>query len=234
MLRTENLSVNYGAIRALRNISMYVDEGEIVAFIGHNGAGKSTLLKTISGLIKPVSGAIMWMGKNITNMPPEKIVKAGISHAPEGRNVFADSSVYHNLEMGAFIRKDKHCIKEEIERYCTVFPILKERRHQKAGLLSGGEQQMLVIVRALMSKPKLLMLDEPSLGLAPVVVNDVYDIISKIKQQGVTILLVEQNAKKALAISDRAYVISNGEIVLQGSGKELLNNDEVRKAYLGG
>lgn len=234
LLETTNLSTNYGSIRAIRNISMHVEEGEVVAFIGHNGAGKSTLLKTISGLLRPVSGKVLWNGTNITGLAPEKIVRSGVAHCPEGRHVFADSSVYHNIEIGAFIRKDKNGIKDDIEHYCEVFPILKERKNQKAGLMSGGEQQMLAIVRALMGNPKLLMLDEPSLGLAPVVVNDVYGIIGKIKKKGVTILLVEQNAMKALQISDRAYVISTGEIVLEGKSKDLLNDPNVKKAYLGG
>ncbi len=234
LLKTDNICTNYGAVEAIRNINMYVEEGEVVAFIGHNGAGKTTLLKTISGLLRPVKGTVTWMGENITGRPPEKIVRAGISQCPEGRQVFAESTVYQNMEMGAYTRKDKHAIREDIEKYEEIFPILRERRSQKAGLLSGGEQQMLAIARSLMSRPKLLMLDEPSLGLAPVVVNDVYDVIQKIKQQGVTILLVEQNAMKALEVSDRAYVISTGEIALEGKSEELLQNDAVKKAYLGG
>ncbi|MBS5644144.1 MAG: ABC transporter ATP-binding protein [Clostridiales bacterium] len=234
LLKTDNICTNYGAVEAIRNINMYVEEGEVVAFIGHNGAGKTTLLKTISGLLRPVKGTVTWMGENITGRPPEKIVRAGISQCPEGRQVFAESTVYQNMEMGAYTRKDKYAIREDIEKYEEIFPILRERRSQKAGLLSGGEQQMLAIARSLMSRPKLLMLDEPSLGLAPVVVNDVYDVIQKIKQQGVTILLVEQNAMKALEVSDRAYVISTGEIALEGKSEELLQNDAVKKAYLGG
>ena len=234
LLKTDNICTNYGAVEAIRNINMYVEEGEVVAFIGHNGAGKTTLLKTISGLLRPVKGTVTWMGENITGRPPEKIVRAGIPQCPEGRQVFAESTVYQNMEMGAYTRKDKQAIREDIEKYEEIFPILKERRSQKAGLLSGGEQQMLAIARSLMSRPKLLMLDEPSLGLAPVVVNDVYDVIQKIKQQGVTILLVEQNAMKALEVSDRAYVISTGEIALEGKSEELLQNDAVKKAYLGG
>ena len=234
LLKTDNICTNYGAVEAIRNINMYVEEGEVVAFIGHNGAGKTTLLKTISGLLRPVKGTVTWMGENITGRPPEKIVRAGISQCPEGRQVFAESTVYQNMGMGAYTRKDKHAIREDIEKYEEIFPILRERRSQKAGLLSGGEQQMLAIARSLMSRPKLLMLDEPSLGLAPVVVNDVYDVIQKIKQQGVTILLVEQNAMKALEVSDRAYVISTGEIALEGKSEELLQNDAVKKAYLGG
>jgi len=234
LLKTDNLCTNYDAVEAIRDINMRVEEGEVVAFIGHNGAGKTTLLKTISGLLRPIKGTINWMDKDITLRPPEKIVQAGISQCPEGRQVFAESTVYQNIEIGAYTRKDKSEIRADIERYETIFPILKERRNQKAGLLSGGEQQMLAIVRALMSRPKLLMLDEPSLGLAPVVVNNVYGVIEEIKKQGVTILLVEQNAMKALEVSDRAYVISTGEIVLEGKSKELMQNDAVKKAYLGG
>ena len=233
LLKTDNICTNYGAVEAIRNINMYVEEGEVVAFIGHNGAEDHALM-TISGLLRPVKGTVTWMGENITGRPPEKIVRAGISQCPEGRQVFAESTVYQNMEMGAYTRKDKQAIREDIEKYEEIFPILKERRSQKAGLLSGGEQQMLAIARSLMSRPKLLMLDEPSLGLAPVVVNDVYDVIQKIKQQGVTILLVEQNAMKALEVSDRAYVISTGEIALEGKSEELLQNDAVKKAYLGG
>ena len=234
LLKTENLSVSYGAIKALHGVSMYVGEGEIVAVIGHNGAGKSTLLKTISGLLKPDSGTIEWMGKSIVGVPSEKIVKAGISHTPEGRMVFAQSTVQQNIEIGAYVRNDKGEIRKNAEKYFEMFPILRERRRQKAGLLSGGEQQMLAIARSLMACPKLLMLDEPSLGLAPIVINDVYNEIEKIKNEGVTILIVEQNAMKALKLSDRAYVIANGDIVLEGRSSDLLNNEEVRKAYLGG
>ena len=234
MLKIDHLTKIYGAKKAVDNLTLHIQKGEIYGFIGHNGAGKTTLLKTISGLLRPVKGTVTWMGENITGRPPEKIVRAGISQCPEGRQVFAESTVYQNMEMGAYTRKDKHAIREDIEKYEEIFPILKERRSQKAGLLSGGEQQMLAIARSLMSRPKLLMLDEPSLGLAPVVVNDVYDVIQKIKQQGVTILLVEQNAMKALEVSDRAYVISTGEIALEGKSEELLQNDAVKKAYLGG
>lgn len=233
LLITKDLSVNYGAIQALMGINMYIDEGEMVAFIGHNGAGKSTLLKTISGLLKPVQGQVEFDGRNIMGMPANKIVNAGISHVPEGRQVFAESSVYRNLEIGAYTRKNKDEIKKDINTYFELFPILGKRRNQKAGLLSGGEQQMLAIARALMSHPRLLMLDEPSLGLAPVVVNDVYATINEIRKQGTTILLVEQNAMKALKVSNRAYVIANGEIVVEGSSSCLLANSMVREAYLG-
>ena len=234
LLEIKGLYVNYGPIEALRNVNIHVNVGETVALIGHNGAGKSTLLKTISGLLKPRSGSVFLEGKDISGIAADKIVKMGISHCPEGREVFEDSTVYHNMEIGAYIRKDKAGIKADIDRYCRVFPILGERRMQKAGTLSGGEQQMLAIARAMMSMPKILMLDEPSLGLAPVVVNDVYETISRVKDKGDTILLVEQNAMKALRISDRAYVIANGEIVLEGKSSELLENDQVRQAYLGG
>jgi len=234
VLKIEKLSVSYGAIEAIRNISMSIEEGELIALIGHNGAGKSTLLKTISGLLKPNQGKIEWLGKSIIGILPEFIVKLGISHAPEGRMVFSESTVFQNLEIGAYVRNDKESIKEDIEKYYELFPILSERRNQKAGLLSGGEQQMLSMARALMSRPKLLLLDEPSLGLAPVVANDVYETIQKIKKQGTTILLVEQNARMALNLADRGYVIANGEIALEGSASFLKNNDCVRKAYLGG
>ena len=234
VLEIKNLSVFYGAIQALRDVSISIEEGELIALIGHNGAGKSTLLKTISGFLKPTQGKIEWLGKSIDGILPENIVKLGISHAPEGRMVFTESTVYDNLEIGAYIRKDKEEIKKDIERYFELFPILGERRNQKAGLLSGGEQQMLSMARALMSCPKLLLMDEPSLGLAPVVTNDVYETIEIIKKQKTTILLVEQNANKALKIADRGYVIANGEIILEGKASSLKHNDDVRKAYLGG
>lgn len=234
LLSVQNLSVNYGAIQAVRNVSLEIDEGEIVAVIGHNGAGKSTLLKTISGMMKPVKGQILWQGNDIAGMSAESVVRAGISHSPEGRQVFADSSVYENIEIGAYIRKDSSEIQKDIQMYLEKFPILQERRNQKAGLMSGGEQQMLAIVRALMSRPRLLLLDEPSLGLSPVIIKDVYKIIGEIRQAGTTVLLVEQNAKKALDVSDRAYVLANGEIVLSGKSKDLKENEEVKKAYLGG
>lgn len=234
LLSIQNLSVNYGAIRALRNVSVDIQEGEIVAVVGHNGAGKSTLLKAISGCLKPAGGKIIWKDNDITGLSAENIVKIGISHSPEGRQVFAESSVYENIEIGAFVRKDYGEIKKDIQKYLEKFPILKERRNQKAGLMSGGEQQMLAIVRALMSKPQLLLLDEPSLGLSPVIIKDVYHIISEIRKSGTTIFLVEQNAKKALDISDRAYVLANGEIVLSGRSSDLKQDNEVKKAYLGG
>ena len=234
LLKIENLSVSYASTKALHKVNMHVMEGEIVSFIGYNGAGKSTLLKTISGLLKPDEGTIEWLGKSIVGLQAEKIVRAGISHAPEGRMVFAQSTVRQNLEIGAYIRKDKGEMRKNVEKYFKFFPALRERSKQKAGLLSGGEQQMLSIARALMSHPKMLMLDEPSLGLSPVAVNDVYEEIERIRKDGVTILLVEQNAKKALNISDRAYVIASGEIILEGRSMDLLNNEAVKKAYLGG
>lgn len=234
LLAVENLSVNYGAIKALRNVSLAIDEGEIVAVVGHNGAGKSTLLRTISGLLKPVNGKILWKDCDIAGKSAEQVVRTGISQAPEGRQIFAESSVYENIEIGAFVRKDNGEIQKDIQRYLERFPILKERKNQKAGLMSGGEQQMLAIVRALMSRPKLLLLDEPSLGLSPVIIKEVYRTISEIRESGTTVLLVEQNAKKALDVSDRAYVLANGEIVLSGLSDTLARNEDVKKAYLGG
>lgn len=233
LIAIRDLSVHYGPIQALRGISLEVETGEIVTIIGHNGAGKSTLLRTISGLLKPTAGQIEWRGGSIIGLSADAIVKLGISHAPEGRQVFPDSTVYHNLEAGAYTRRDTAQVREDIEAFCQRFPILGERRHQKAGLLSGGEQQMLAIARALMSRPKLLLLDEPSLGLAPVVVQNVYEIIEEIRREGTTILLVEQNARKALGVADRAYVLANGEITLTGKAVALASHDEVRKAYLG-
>lgn len=234
LLCVEDLVVHYGSVQALRKVSLEVNKGEIVAIVGHNGAGKSTLLKTISGLLNPTSGRITWMGKRIEGLPADQIVRMGISHAPEGRRVFQESSVRHNLEAGAYVCNDSKLVRSDIERLCERFPILGERINQKAGLMSGGEQQMLAIARALMSRPKLLLMDEPSLGLAPVIMRDVYEIIDKIRSEGTTILLVEQNARKALGVADRGYVLGNGEILLSGSCTELLDNDDVRKAYLGG
>lgn len=233
ILSVENLWVYYGAIQALSAVNVEVNEGEIVSIIGHNGAGKSTLLKSISGLLKPSMGRIIYAGNDISGHDPDEIVKMGIAQVPEGRQVFASLSVYDNLMAGAFVRKDRDEIVKDIEKYCKSFPILGERIKQKAGYMSGGEQQMLAIARALMSRPKLLLLDEPSLGLAPVVVKEVYKIIENIRAQGTAILLVEQNAKRALSVADKAYVISTGEIGLKGTGEELLNNDEVRKIYMG-
>lgn len=234
LLKIDDLHVNYGAIQALRSVSLEVNEGELVAVIGHNGAGKSTLLKTICGLLRPIRGTVSWDGKNISGTASEQIVRQGISMVPEGRQIFADSTVYNNIEIGAYIRQDTAEIQKDIEKYMDIFPILRERRNQKAGLMSGGEQQMLAIVRALMSRPKLLLLDEPSLGLSPVIIKDVYNAVREIRKSGTTVLLVEQNARKALEVSDRAYVLVNGEIAMEGNSAELARNDEVSKAYLGG
>lgn len=232
LISIKDLYVHYGPICALEGISIDVDRGEIAAIIGHNGAGKTTLLKTISGLLRPSSGDILYEGKSITDIPPEKIVTMGIAQTPEGRQVFPDLSVWDNLLAGAYTRKDSH-IKDDIDRSFERFPILKERRNQKAGLLSGGEQQMLVIARSLMSNPQVLLLDEPSLGLAPVVVNEVYNIIREIGKENKTILLVEQNAVKALGVANRAYVLANGQVQKSGLAKDLIEDDDVRRAYLG-
>lgn len=234
MLKIENVEVNYGAIAALKGVTLEVNQGEIVTLIGANGAGKSTLLKTISGLVKPKSGKIQFIDNNILNKPAQDIVKSGLVQVPEGRRVFANMSVQENLELGAFTRKDKQGIKEDIEKVYLKFPRLKERRKQLAGTLSGGEQQMLAIGRALMSKPKLLLMDEPSMGLAPLLVKEIFQIIKEINEAGTTILVVEQNANMALSIAHRAYVLETGKIVLSGTAKELSESEEVRKAYLGG
>ncbi|HHU87069.1 MAG: ABC transporter ATP-binding protein [Pelotomaculaceae bacterium] len=234
MLAVKDIDVYYGAIHALKKISINVEQGSIVTLIGANGAGKSTTLKTISGLSRPKSGSITFKGEDITRVIPERIVDRGISQVPEGRRIFAAMSVMENLEMGAYLRKNKADINEDIEMVFTRFPRLKERRKQTAGTLSGGEQQMLAIGRALMARPELLLMDEPSMGLAPLLVKEIFKIIKDINSQGTTILLVEQNAKIALSIADYAYVIETGEIVLQGSARELMHSEEVKKAYLGG
>ncbi|AEF94170.1 Fe(3+)-transporting ATPase [Desulfotomaculum nigrificans CO-1-SRB] len=233
LLDVKDLHVSYGAIRALRGISCQIREGEIVALIGANGAGKSTTLRTISGLIRPKSGEITYQGQSLIKMPPHQIVNLGISQVPEGRRVFTRMTVMENLEMGAYTRKDKAKVKEDIKKIFQRFPRLEERKNQLAGTLSGGEQQMLAMGRALMSKPKLLLLDEPSMGLAPMLVQEIFAIIKEINQAGTTILLVEQNAHMALSISNRAYVLETGEVVLSGDAQELANNPEVKKAYLG-
>jgi branched-chain amino acid transport system ATP-binding protein len=234
MLRISDLSIYYGKSVALRNITIEVAGGEVVALLGANGAGKSTTLRTISGLLTPKSGEILFMGEKISGLPPHKVVKKGISHCPEGRRIFPDLSVYENLVMmGAYLRSDKKEIAESLDNMYRLFPRLKERRNQKGGTLSGGEQQMLAIGRALMSKPKLLLLDEPSLGLAPAAVLDLAKRIREIHALGVTVLLVEQNAHMALGISDRAYVLEVGKIVLSGNAKDLAQMDQVKKAYLG-
>ncbi len=233
MLKISDLYVSYGGIKALRGINLEVPDGKIVTLIGANGAGKSTLLRTISGLVKPESGSIRMDNKELIFNPINKICAEGIALSPEGRHVFSDLTVLENLRIGAYLRKDKEAIQKDLEWIYELFPRLKERSWQFAGTLSGGEQQMLAVGRALMSRPKLLMLDEPSLGLAPLIVQQIFDIIREINKKGVTILLVEQNANMALKTADIAYVLETGEIVLQGSGRELLENPTVREAYLG-
>ena len=233
LLSVENLVVFYGPVEAIHGVTFHVDEGEIVSIVGNNGAGKTTILRTISGVVQITSGDIQWQGKHIKGMSASSLVKAGIAQTPEGRMVFPNSTVYDNLLAGAYTRNDADGIKKDIEMFCERFPILGERRKQKAGLLSGGQQQMLAIARSLMARPKLLMLDEPSLGLAPVIVAEVYKIIEEIRKEGTSILLVEQNAKKALSIADRAYILVTGEITMNGTGAEMLNDDTVRQAYLG-
>lgn len=233
MLSIKDLYVNYGGINALRGISLDVPDGKIVTLIGANGAGKSTTLRTISGLVKAKSGSITWNGDELTTRPIDNIVTSGIAMVPEGRRVFADLTVLENLKIGAYLRKDKEQIDKDIEWVYDLFPRLKERSWQFAGTLSGGEQQMLAVGRALMSKPKLIMMDEPSLGLAPLVVQDIFSIIRTINQQGVTVLLVEQNANMALKVADLAYVLETGEITMTGTGAELLADPKVREAYLG-
>lgn len=234
LLKIDNIHTYYGHIEALKGISLEVNEGEIITLIGANGAGKSTTLLSISGLEKPRSGKIIFDGNDITNMNPDKIVSLGISQAPEGRRIFPSLTVLENLELGAFLRKDKKGIKRDIEYMYSLFPILGQRRHQLGGTLSGGEQQMLTICRALMMEPKLLLLDEPSLGLAPLIVKQIFDIVKQVnKDYNITVFLVEQNANQALKIADRGYVLVNGEITLTDTGDNLLKNDDVRKAYLG-
>jgi len=233
LLTIENLFVSYGGIRALKDVSFEVAEGEIVALIGANGAGKSTTLKTICGLVRPEAGNISYNGKNLNKTPPYKIVAMGISLVPEGRRVFTRLTVMENLEMGAYTRGDSREVKESLKNAFERFPRLEERKSQLAGTLSGGEQQMLAMSRALMSKPRLLLLDEPSMGLAPMLVKEIFSIITKIKSSGTTILLVEQNAHMALSIADRAYVLETGEIVLSGPASEMIWNPQVRKVYLG-
>lgn len=232
MLKVDKLSANYGYVKALKEVSIEAEKGQIVTIIGANGAGKTTLLRCISGLVKPASGNIEFLGKPIPKKPND-IVKKGLVHVPEGRKTFSGLTVKDNLLVGGYLFS-RSVNEEELERNYKLFPILKLRENQYAGTLSGGEQQMLAIARGLMSHPDLMLLDEPSLGLAPLIVNQVYDLILKIRERGITVLLVEQNAKKALGLCDKAYVIENGAIKLQGTGKELLNSEEVKKAYLGG
>lgn len=234
MLEVKEIDVYYGAIHALKKMSLEVEEGTIVTLIGANGAGKTTTLKTISGILRPKSGTISYKGTDISKVAPEKIVGMGISQVPEGRRVFQEMTVMENLEMGAYLRKDKKEIQNDMETVFTRFPRLKERYKQLAGTLSGGEQQMLAIGRALMARPELMLMDEPSMGLAPLLVKEIFEIIKDINSRGTTILLVEQNANMALSIADKAYVIETGEIVLQGSAEQLMKSDEVKKAYLGG
>jgi len=234
MLEIKDLNVHYGVIHALKNISLTVHEGEIVTLIGANGAGKTTTLRTISGLIKATSGQILLHGEDITNINAQRRVELGISQVPEGRRIFPPMSVFENLELGAFLRNDKAQIKKDMENVFDRFPILGQRKKQLAGTLSGGEQQMLAMGRALMSRPKILLMDEPSMGLAPLLVREIFEIVKDINQSGTTILLVEQNANMALSIADRAYVIETGSIVISGTGEELAKSDQIKNAYLGG
>jgi branched-chain amino acid transport system ATP-binding protein len=233
MLEVKDLYVSYGMIAALKGISFEVNEGEVIALIGANGAGKTTTLHTLTGLLHAKSGSITFDGKELTKTPAHKIVEMGIAHVPEGRRIFQNLTVIDNLKLGAFTRKDKAGIAKDIEEVYELFPRLAERKTQIAGTLSGGEQQMLAMGRALMSKPKIVVMDEPSMGLSPLLVSKIFDIIEMIRERGTTVLLVEQNAKKALAISDRAYVLETGKIVLSGDAHELMNDDSVKKAYLG-
>ena len=233
MLKVEGIYTQYGKIKVLSDVSFEINPGEIVALIGTNGAGKSTFLKTLSGLVRPTQGCITFMNKNIQGLAPEKIVAAGIAHVPEGRNVFARQTVMTNLQIGAFIRKDTAEIQKDIKRFFEIFPILGERCNQLAGTLSGGEQQMLAIARGLMARPKLLLLDEPSMGLAPILVNEIFGIIRQLHEEGIAIVVVEQNVKKALKITQRAYVMELGKILYHGDSKDLMADDRVRKCYLG-
>ncbi|MGQ9625919.1 MAG: ABC transporter ATP-binding protein [Anaerolineae bacterium] len=234
MLEIENLHVYYGGIRALKGISLHVEEGELVTIVGSNGAGKTTTLMTISGLLRPKEGTIRYNGQDIATWSPHEIVRQGISHCPEGRQIFARLTVAENLLMGAYNRTDKEGVARDIKWVHSLFPILSERRNQPAGTLSGGEQQMLAIARALMSRPKVLLLDEPSLGLAPFLVKRIFEVIEQLRREGVTILLVEQNAYQALRIADRAYVLETGQIKLEGPAGELAQDEEVKRVYLGG
>jgi branched-chain amino acid transport system ATP-binding protein len=234
LLEVKDLHVHYGVIEALKGVSIEVPEGEIVALIGANGAGKTTLMQAVSGVIKKSSGDVMFMDHSIYKASPQKIVKEGLSQVPEGRRVFTGLSVYENLMMGAYLRKDKKGIQDDLQKVYAQFPILEQRKNQDASTLSGGEQQMLAMGRALMAKPKLLLLDEPSMGLAPILVKEIFSIIEEINSTGTTVLLVEQNARMALSIADRAYVLETGNVVLSGTGEELASSEAVQKAYLGG
>ncbi len=233
MLSIENLEVSYGMIRAIKGISFEVNQGEIVTLIGANGAGKTTILHTITGLVAARAGSIQFEGKELTKTPPHKIVAMGMAHVPEGRRVFSQLSVAKNLQLGAYTRKDKDGIQKDLEMVYSRFPRLEERKNQIAGTLSGGEQQMLAMGRALMSHPKIILMDEPSMGLSPILVSEIFDIIKSINETGTTVLLVEQNAKKALSIAHRGYVLETGKIVLSGPAQELMDNDSIKKAYLG-
>ena len=233
MLEVKDLEVYYGMIQAIKGISFEVNKGEVIALIGANGAGKTTTLHTITGLLSPKKGSVMFEGKDITKIPAHKIVSMGMAHVPEGRRVFADLSVYENLKLGAYTRKDKENLNKDLESIYERFPRLAERKNQSAGTLSGGEQQMLAMGRALMSKPSIILMDEPSMGRSPILVNEKFDIIESISKSGTTVLLVEQNAKKALSIADRAYVLETGKIVTSGKAGELLEDDSIKKAYLG-
>ncbi|WP_270305954.1 ABC transporter ATP-binding protein [Streptococcus infantarius] len=234
MLKVDNLSVHYGVIQAVKDVSFEVNEGEVVTLIGANGAGKTSILRTISGLVRPSAGKIKFLGQEIQKEPARRIVANGLSQVPEGRHVFPGLTVLENLELGAFLRNDREENQKNLKKVFDRFPRLEERKMQDAATLSGGEQQMLAMGRALMSQPKLLLLDEPSMGLAPIFIQEIFDIIQDIQKQGTTVLLIEQNANKALAIADRGYVLETGKVVLSGTGKELLESEEVRKAYLGG
>ena len=233
MLEVKDLKVNYGMIQAIKGVSFHVEQGEVIALIGANGAGKTTILHTITGLLSPKEGSVVFEGTDITKIPAHKIVSMGMAHVPEGRRVFANLTVLQNLKMGAYTRKDKAEIQETLEMIYKRFPRLEERQNQLAGALSGGEQQMLAMGRALMSHPKIILMDEPSMGLSPIYVNEIFQIIQDVSKSGTTVLLVEQNAKKALSIADRAYVLETGNIVLEGRASTLLDNDDIKKAYLG-
>lgn len=233
MLEVKDLQVYYGMIEAIKGVSFHVEEGEVIALIGANGAGKTTILHTVSGLLSPQKGSVVFEGTDITKVPGHKIVSMGMAHVPEGRRVFAQLTVLQNLKMGAYTRKDKQEIEETLQMVFKRFPRLEERQNQLAGTLSGGEQQMLAMGRALMSHPKIILMDEPSMGLSPIFVNEIFEIIKEVSKSGTTVLLVEQNAKKALSIADRAYVLETGNIVLEGKASDLLNDDSIKKAYLG-
>mgnify|MGYP002565193514 FL=1 len=233
MLKVENLEVAYGMIKAIKGVSFEVNEGEVIALIGANGAGKTTILHTVTGLLSPQAGSIVFEGVELTKIPAHKIVGMGMAHVPEGRRVFQELTVLENLKLGAFILNDKKRIESNLEYVYTHFPRLKERRGQVAGTLSGGEQQMLAMGRALMSNPKIILMDEPSMGLSPILVSEIFNIIKEVSADGTTVLLVEQNAKKALSIANRAYVLETGKVVLEGDAKELMNDEQVKKAYLG-